>query len=118
MKLGVNGASGQLGKQVIAELRERGPDHDIVAISRTPASLDPAVEGRFGDYDKPDSLATAYAGLDRLVLIPTTDLEPGHRTAQFVAAIDAAVAAGVKHIALVSAAGTKKAEEPSMDAAY
>lgn len=118
MKIGVNGASGKLGKQVVAELRARGPEHDIVAISRTPAPLDPAVRGRFGDYDKPDSLLAAYAGLDRLVLIPTTDLQPGHRTAQFVAAIDAAVAAGVKHIVLVSAASTKKAEEPSMDAAY
>ena len=118
MKIGVNGASGQLGRQVIAELRARGSEHDVVAISRTPASLDRAVEGRFGDYHKPDSLAVAYAGLDRLLLIPTTDLEPGHRIAQFVAAIDSAVAAGVKHIVLASAAGTKKAEEPSMGAAY
>ena len=118
MKIGVNGASGQLGKQVITERRARGSEHDVVAISRTPASLDQAVEGRFGDYDEPDSLAAAYAALDRLLLIPTTDLEPGHRAAQFVAAIDAAAAAGVKHVVLVSAAGTKKAEEPSMDAAY
>jgi NAD(P)H dehydrogenase (quinone) len=51
-----------------------------------------------GDYDRPESLAQAYAGLDRLLIITTVAPEPGKRGAQNVAAIDAAVKAGVKHI--------------------
>jgi NAD(P)-dependent dehydrogenase (short-subunit alcohol dehydrogenase family) len=44
--------------------------------------------------------------------------EPGKRGAQHVAAIDAAVRAGVKHIVFTSAAGTRKEEEPALGASY
>ncbi len=71
---------------------------------------------RFGDYDRPESLAEAYAGLDRLLIIPTVD--PRKRGAQNVAAIDAAVRAGVKHVAFMSAAGTRQEEEPALGASY
>lgn len=117
MKIGISGASGQLGKAVLSELYGRGGMHELVAISRTPATAT-AAEGRFGDYDEPASLAAAYAGLDRLLLIPSADLTPGRRGTQLVAAIDAAVAAGVKHIVLMSAVGTRQAEEPEIGAPY
>lgn len=116
MKIGVNGASGILGQTVLAELKARGAD-DIVAISRTPHAVE-GVEARRGDYDQPETLASAYAGLDRLVLIPSPDFTPGKRTRQVLDAIDAAVKAGVKHIVLLSAAGTRKAEDPAAGAAY
>lgn len=118
MKIGVNGASGQLGKTVVSELLERGPEHDIIAISRTPDSAPVSVEGRLGDYDQPETLVEAYRGLDQLLLIPSGDMRPGVRGRQFKAAIDAAVAQGVGHIVLVSTAGTRAAVEPSMFAAY
>ncbi len=75
-------------------------------------------QGRLGDYDKPESLAQAYAGLNRLLIIPTSEMTPGRRGSQNLAAIDAAVAAGVGHIVLMSAAGTRKAEEPAIGASY
>jgi uncharacterized protein YbjT (DUF2867 family) len=53
--------------------------------------------GTLRDYNRPESLAAAYAGLDRLLIITTVDAEPGKHGAQNVAAIDAAVKAGVKH---------------------
>lgn len=118
MKIGVSGASGHLGKSVVAELLRRGTAHEVVAISRTPETAPGAAQSRFGDYDRPDSLAEAYAGLDRLLLIPTVDLEPGRRGAQLATAIDAAVQAGVKHIVLMSAAGTQREEEPAIGASY
>ena len=118
MRIGVSGASGQLGRAVVAGLLERGGGHEVVAISRTPDTVAAAAQGRFGDYDRPDSLAAAYAGLDRLLIIPTSDLGRGRRGAQNVAAIDAAVRAGVGHIVLMSAAGTRKEEEPSIGASY
>ncbi len=118
MKLGVSGASGQLGKAVLAELKARGAGHDVVGISRTPESVPSPAQGRPGDYDHAETLVQAYRGLDRLLIIPSADLRPGVRGRQFAAAIDAAVRAGVPHIILVSAAGTREAAEPSLGAAY
>lgn len=118
MKIGVSGASGHLGRAVLAELAARGGGHTIVGVSRTPETVAAPAEGRFGDYNQPESLLTAYAGLDRLLIIPSTDLEPGVRGGQFKAAVDAAVAAGVGHIVIVSASGTREAIEPELRAAY
>jgi len=118
MKIGVSGASGHLGKAVISELQQRAGGHDIVAISRTPETVSGRAQGRFGDYDRPDSLAKAYAGLDRLLIITTVAPEPGKRGAQNVAAIDAAVQAGVKNIVFMSGVGTRQEEEPARGASY
>src|SRR4029077_13575856 len=70
----------------------------------------------FGDYNLPEDLAAAYAGLDRLLIIPA--LEPGKRAAQNFAAIDAAVRAGVKHIVFMSVAGARQEEEPALSASF
>jgi NAD(P)H dehydrogenase (quinone) len=117
MKIGVSGASGHLGRAVVSELLQRPDGHEVVTITRTPETVSGPAQGRFGDYNRPESLAEAYAGLDRL-LISTVDLEPGKRGAQNVAAIDAAVSAGVKHIVFMSAAGTRQEEEPALGASY
>ena len=116
MKIGVSGASGQLGRAVVSELLQRAGGHEVVAITRTPETVSEAAQGRFGDYNRPESLAKAYAGLDRLLVIPT--LEPVRRAAQNVAAIDAAVEAGIKHIVFMSTAGAKQEEEPALGASY
>lgn len=118
MKIGISGASGQLGNAVLAEILARRCDVKLVGISRTPDSLPNSIESRLGDYDHPETLTTAYAGLDRLLLIPSADLRTGARAVQHVAAIDAAVAAGVKHIVFVSILGTRKLEEPAIGAPF
>src|SRR5258706_9460188 len=117
MKIGVSGASGHLGKATIAELVRLG-DHYVVGISRTPETIAAPAQGRFGDYDRPESLMNAYAGLDRLLIITTVAPEPGKRGVQNVAAIDAAVKAGVKHIVFMSAVNTRQEEEPARGASY
>ena len=116
MKIGVSGASGHLGRAVVSELLQRAGGHEVVAITRTPETVSGPAQGRFGDYNRPESLAEAYAGLDRLLIIPS--LDAGKRGAQNVAAIDAAVRAGVKHIVFTSAAGTRQEEEPALGASY
>src|SRR6266516_5265893 len=116
MKIGVSGASGHLGRATVAELVQRPGGHEVVAISRTPETITALAQGRFRDYNRPESLAEAYAGLDRLLIIPA--LEPGKRAAQHVAAIDAAVRAGVKHIVFMSTAGARQEEEPALSASY
>jgi NAD(P)H dehydrogenase (quinone) len=118
MKIGVSGASGHLGRAVVSELLQHPDGHEVVAITRTPETITAPAQSRFGDYNHPGSLAEAYAGLDRLLIIPTVDPEPGKRGAQNVAAIDAAVKAGVKHIVFMSAAGARQAEESVLGAPY
>jgi NAD(P)H dehydrogenase (quinone) len=118
MNIGVSGASGHLGSAIVSELLHRSDGHEVVAITRTPETVSGPAQRRFGDYDRPESLAEAYAGLDRLLIIPTVDPGPGKREAQNVAAIDAAVRAGVKHIVFMSIAGARQEGEPALGASY
>ena len=118
MKIGVNGASGQLGGTVVAELVRRGAGDQVVGISRTPERVLRPAEGRHGDFDSPQSLVRAYEGLDRLLLIPSAELRPGLRGRQMKDAIDAANKAGIKHLFLVSAASKCQAAPPDMREAY
>ena len=117
MKIGISGASGHLGRTVIERLKELTGGHTVVGISRSPETVVHADEARFGDYNAPDQLPAAYGGLDRLLLIPTLDTEYGARARQLVAAIDAAQAAGVGHIVLISDVGTREEPEPCVGAA-
>jgi NAD(P)H dehydrogenase (quinone) len=116
MKIGVSGASGHLGRAVVSELLQRADGHEVFAITRTPETFSGPARGRFADYNRAESLAEAYAGLDRLLIIPTVD--PVKRGAQNVAAIDAAVKAGVKHIVFMSAVGTRQEKEPALGASF
>ena len=105
MKIGVTGASGQLGRLVVEQLLERCQATDVVAIVRDPgkaADLAGAgVEIRVADYDDRPSLDAAVAGLDKLLLISSNEL--GRRFAQHKNVIDAAKAAGVKQVIYTSA---------------
>lgn len=101
----VTGATGHLGRLVVQELLSRGvPAADVVAIARTPEkAADLAELGaqvREGDYDRPETLATALAGVQRLLLVSGS--EPGARVKQHTAVVDAAKAAGVGRIAYTS----------------
>src|SRR5260370_32547192 len=100
MKIGVSGASGHLGRAVVSELLQRPDGHEVAAISRTPETINAPAQGRFGVYNRPESLAEAYAGLDHLLIIPSLDARK--REAHNVAAIDAAVNAAVQHFLLLS----------------
>jgi putative NADH-flavin reductase len=60
MKIGVSGASGHLGRAVVSEVLQRPGGHEVVAIRRTPETVSAPAQGRFGDYNRPESLAKAY----------------------------------------------------------
>lgn len=105
-KIIVSGASGQLGGLVVKELLARGvPAPDLILVSRTPEKLDEfkklGAATRFGDFAKPDSLPAAFAGGSKLLLI-SIGFGAGPRPEAHGHAIDAAVAAGVKHIVYTS----------------
>jgi NAD(P)H dehydrogenase (quinone) len=107
MTIGITGAGGPLGGSVLNELLIRGAKPaDLVAITRTPEKLaGHAAKGvavRAGDFDAPAGLAAAFEGIDKLLIIPTSDLRPGIRTPQHKAAIKAAKEAGVRHAVYVS----------------
>jgi NAD(P)H dehydrogenase (quinone) len=102
----VAGAAGNLGRLVVERLLETkaGP---IIATTRTPEKLADlakrGVEVRAADYNKPESLAKAFSGAERLLLISTGDLFPeGLRLKQHRTAVQAAVDAGVKHVVYTS----------------
>ncbi len=97
----MTGATGQLGRLVVAALLDRGvPAQNIIAAVRTPEkAADLAAQGvqvRHADYAQPETLAPALEGADRVLLISGT---PGDRVAQHANVIDAAKQAGVQLIA-------------------
>ncbi len=100
----VTGASGQLGRLVVSALVARVGAAAVAAIVRDPAKaagLFPAgVTIRSGDYDKPQELAAAFAGVERLLLISSNAV--GMRIPQHRNAIAAAKQAGVSRIAYTS----------------
>lgn len=108
-KILVTGASGQLGQAVIRHLLETYgvAASDIFAASRDTSKLSAlaakGVETRKADFDDAASLAAAFAGIDTALLISTDALAvPGQRLTQHKAAVEAAVKAGVKHLAYTS----------------
>jgi NAD(P)H dehydrogenase (quinone) len=100
----VTGASGHLGRLVADALLERVDPSDVVLVTRHPQALrDLAERGatvRRGDFDDPGSLTEAFAGGDRALLVST--IAVGRRTPQHRAAIEAAAAAGVRHVVYTS----------------
>jgi NAD(P)H dehydrogenase (quinone) len=100
----VAGASGHLGRRVIELLLESGAG-PVIATTRTPDKLaDLAAKGvdvRQAAFAEPASLAPAFKGAGRMLLVSTNDL-PNRRKEQR-AAVEAAVAVGVKHIVYTSA---------------
>ena len=100
----VTGATGQLGKLVVEKLLETVPARQIVAAARSPqkaqALAQKGVLIRQADYSRPESLVTAFAGAEKVLLVSSSEV--GHRVQQHQAVIDAARAAGVKLLAYVS----------------
>lgn len=105
MSIIITGASGHLGRRVAELVLERAPAFEVVLTTRSPETLsDLAARGaevRAADFDRPETLAEAFAGGERLLLI-STDVVGSRRVAQHRAAIDAAVRAGVRHVAYTS----------------
>ncbi len=113
-RLLVTGAGGQLGRASVELLLEGGADVEVVAASRQPAKLGALAERgatlRHADFDRPESLAAAFAGVDAALIISTDQLHvPGARARQHRAALEAAVAAGVGHICYTSMPGPELA---------
>ncbi len=102
--IAVTGANGQLGTLVIKELLEKFPAEQVVATVRNPEAAiglkQLGVELREADYDRPESLVTAFHKVDKLLLISA--VIPGQRLPQHKSVIDAAQKSGVSLVAYTS----------------
>ncbi len=101
MKIGITGASGQLGRIVIEKLKSRTSPGQIVGLVRNPSKTpDAGVELRQFDYNEPDQMVTSLKGIDRLLLISSNDLQ--FRLKQHRNVIAAAKKAGVTSLVFTS----------------
>jgi NAD(P)H dehydrogenase (quinone) len=104
MKLVISGASGQLARRAAELVLETAAPEDLILTSRTPETLAAfaarGVAVRRADFADPGALRAAFSGGERLLLVSATDL--ANRTAQHEAAIDAAKAAGIRHVIYTS----------------
>lgn len=101
MKIAITGASGQLGRLAIENMKTRVDAGDIVALVRDPSKVaDLGIEAREADYHKPETLTAALQGIDRLVLISSSDFDD--RAGQHQNVINAAQETGVRHLIYTS----------------
>ncbi len=101
MKIGVTGATGQLGSLVVEKLKRKAGTENIVALVRTPAKAEGlGVEIRSFDYDDKEKLVGALEGIDRLLFISASEI--GQRARQHANVIEAAKKAGIKWIVYTS----------------
>jgi NAD(P)H dehydrogenase (quinone) len=102
--IAITGATGQLGRLVVEGLLASQPASSIVAIVRDPAKASAwaarGVQVRQGDYTQPAALGQALQGVDKLLLISSSEV--GQRVPQHRNVIDAARQAGVKLVAYTS----------------
>lgn len=102
--IAITGATGQLGQLVIEQLLKTVPGSQIVAIVRNPAKAESlsnqGINVRQADYTDQAAFTTALTGVDKLLLISSSEV--GQREPQHKNVIRAAKAAGVKFIAYTS----------------
>lgn len=113
MKIGITGATGQLGQLVVEQLKKRTSAESLIALVRTPSkAAELGIEAREFDYEKPENLAAALKGVDKLLLISGNEI--GKRFEQHSNVINAAKAAGVKQFVYTS---LLRADESSLSLA-
>ncbi|HEY5787387.1 MAG TPA: NAD(P)H-binding protein [Microlunatus sp.] len=105
MTIALTGAAGNLGRLVAEQLLDRTEPADVVLITRRPGTVadlvDRGVSVRTADFDQPDTLPAAFAGVDRLLIISADTV--GDRLDGQRAAVAAAKEAGVGHVFYTSA---------------
>lgn len=116
MKLLVTGATGKLGSKVVKALLKSVPASEIAVSVRNPEKAEGlrarGIDVRQGDFDRPETLDAAFAGVERILII-STDGDTETRIRQHTNAVEAAVRAKVQFIAYTS---LTKASESRLEA--
>lgn len=103
----VTAATGRLGRLTVESLLARGvsPADIAVAVRSPERAADLAARGvqvREGDYDRPETLAPAFAGADRLLFVSASAPDNDLRIGQHVNVVAAAQEAGVGQVVYTS----------------
>jgi NAD(P)H dehydrogenase (quinone) len=105
MKILVTGATGKLGTKVVEALLKKVPAEQLAVSVRNPQKAEGlrslGIEVRHGDFDQPETLEKAFAGIDRLLII-SADGDNETRIRQHTHAVEAAAKAKVSFIAYTS----------------
>ncbi len=102
----LTGATGRVGQAVLAALQGQGVRVRAMVRSEPASTFTGAgVEPVFGDLDRPETLAPAVAGVDRLFLVTPAD---PHQPRRERTMIDAAVAACVERVVKLSVLGANE----------
>ncbi|MER8069733.1 SDR family oxidoreductase [Streptomyces sp. NPDC094034] len=113
MSIVVTGATGHLGRLVVAALLADGVPADEIAIvvrneEKAAGLVARGVELRVADYGRPETLADAFRAGDRVLVISGSEV--GQRVPQHTAVIDAARAADVAQLAYTGILGGPDAD--------
>jgi NAD(P)H dehydrogenase (quinone) len=101
MTIAITGATGQLGRLVVNQLKSKVPAKTIVALVRSLGkAADLGVTAREADYSQPDTLERALSGVETLLLVSSNEI--GQRSLQHRNVIEAAKKAGVQSIVYTS----------------
>lgn len=113
MKILVTGATGKLGTKVVETLLKSVPASQLAVSVRNPEKAEGlrnrGVDVRQGDYDRPETLDAAFAGIDRILII-SADGDNETRIRQHTNAVEAAARAHVKFIAYTSVANASESK--------
>lgn len=97
----ITGATGDIGGHLVDALERRSADFAVMC--RRPEQIthfrERGIDAVAGDFSDPSSVRAALEGFDQLFLLAPTSPD---QYAQDVAAIDAAVSAGVEHVLKIS----------------
>jgi NAD(P)H dehydrogenase (quinone) len=101
--LGITGVTGAVGGAVVRRLA--GRDERLVLLARRPEAAPdvPGAEVRLADYADSTEVRESLAGIDTLLMVSAA--EDVDRRAQHLAFVDAAAAAGVRHVVYTSFQG-------------
>lgn len=108
----VTGATGPFGQKAIETLLAKDSGDTVFGLVRNPEKAESlkekGVDIRVGDYNNPESLVTAFEGIDKILFVSGSDLS--NRSEQHKNVVDAATKAGVKHVVYTSFQRTNETE--------
>ncbi len=113
MKLLITGATGKLGTKIVETLLETVPAEQLAvsvrSLEKAQNLKDRGIDVRHGNFDEPETLDKAFAGIDRLLII-STDGDNETRIPQHANAVAAAQRAGVSFIAYTSVVNAQESK--------